>query len=117
MAVALAYDRGLGPSGRVEHARALALLVLTLTSAGLAALLSGLRTRTAWAVALATVVLSLVLLQAPPLALALHVEPLHPDDWAAAVAATLLVLSPLAFVGFGVSRGKAPRSGAEARPE
>lgn len=101
LAVAFAYDRGLGPSGRVEHARALALLVLTLTSAGLAALLSGLRTRTAWAVALATVVLSLVLLQAPPLALALHVEPLHLDDWAAALGATVLVLSPLAVVGVG----------------
>lgn len=116
-AVSLAYDRGLGPRGRVEHARALALLVLTLTSAGLAAVLSGLRTRTSRTVAAATVALSLVLLQAPPSAAILHVEALHLDDWAAALAAVLLVLSPLAFAGFnGPRRGFPALAGEAAGP-
>ena len=112
LAIAFAYDRGLGQEGRVEHARALALLVLTLTSAGLAAVLSGLRTRTSWTVAAATVALSLVLLQAPRSADILHVEALHTGDWAAALAAVLLVLSPLAFAGFdGPRRALPPLAG------
>jgi Ca2+-transporting ATPase len=105
LAVAVGYDRGLGPSGRVEHARALALLILTLTSAGLAATLSRLRTWTSRIVAGGTIVLSLLLLQARGLAEVLHVEPLHADDWLAAAAVALLVLSPLGLVH--VLRGRA----------
>jgi len=108
LAVVVGYDRGLGPSGRVEHARALALLILTLTSAGMAAGLSALRTWTSRIVVAATIALSFLLLQTPGLAEVLHVEPLHADDCFAAAAATLLVLSPLGLWR-GVRGSRRPR--------
>lgn len=92
--IVVAYARSLGPNDAVEHARAMALAILTWTSAGTAAVLSGLRTRAArWIVAVSAAS-TLPLVQIPEVAARLHVAPLHRDDWivAAGVTATVCLL-------------------------
>lgn len=84
------YDRSLGAGHDVEHARAMALVALTVASATVTAALSGLRTATAWTVVLVTVTMSILLVQIPSLSAWLHVTPLHGDDWAIAVGGGLL---------------------------
>lgn len=90
--VVFGYTRSLG-MGRVEHARAMAMATLTLASAALAATMSRLRTRIAQVVSGATVALSLAVIQTPSLAALVHVDPLHLDDWALAVAGALAAVS------------------------
>jgi Ca2+-transporting ATPase len=75
----------------VEHARAFALVTLSFASAALAALGSGLRTRASRVVTLATVGLTLTMVQTPALARHLHVLPLHANDLGAAAFATCVV--------------------------
>ena len=87
------YDRSLGAGHDVEHARAMALVALTVASATVTAALSGLRTATAWSVVLVTLSLSILLVQIPSLSAWLHVIPLHGDDWAIAVGGGLLASS------------------------
>jgi Ca2+-transporting ATPase len=77
--------------GQVEHARATALAALTLSSVAITVGLSGLRTRVSRVIAGGTAVLSAVLIQTPALARALHMTPLHAEDWAIVVAAVLLI--------------------------
>ncbi len=89
--VILAYDRSLGAGLDVEHARTMALVSLTVASAMLTAVLSGLRTKTAWVMVVATIVLSIVLSQVPPLAALIHLRPLHWDDWLLALGGAALV--------------------------
>jgi len=85
-------------AGDVDHGRAMALAVLTLSSAVLTAALSRLRTTASRMIVAATIGLSLVLTQVQPLAAALHLEPLHADDWAIAGIGSLLVgVLPLLF--------------------
>ena len=85
-------------TGQANHGRAMALAVLTLSSATLTAALSRFRTTTSQVVVAATIGLSLMLTQVRPLAAALHLEPLHVDDWALAGAGSLLAGSlPLLF--------------------
>jgi Ca2+-transporting ATPase len=79
--IAAGYVRSLGQENNVEHARGNALAILTFASAGIAAALSGLRTRTARLVVGGTVVSTLVLIQTPRFSHVLHVTPLHWDDW------------------------------------
>ena len=63
------HHRSLGPrSADIAHARAMAVATMSLTSAVLAAFLSGLRTRTARVVAAATVATALLLIQVPAVA-------------------------------------------------
>ena len=101
--VTAAYEHGLNDGGNVEHARALALVALTIASAGITAILSRLRGVAAKVVVTATVVASLVLVQTPPLAALLHLRPLHLDDWLIAAGGALMaVLIPI-LIG---SRGK-----------
>ncbi|MCY1022358.1 cation-translocating P-type ATPase [Pyxidicoccus sp. MSG2] len=89
------YDRSLGAGRDVEHGRAVALASLTLASAGYAAVLTALRTRTArWVCALSLGV-SVVLIQARPLASMLGLHPLHADDWARVVVGVAVALVPL----------------------
>jgi hypothetical protein len=72
--------------------------VLTLSSAVLTAALSRLRTTASRVIVAGTVGLSLVLTQVQPLASALHLDPLHADDWAIAGIGSLLVgILPLLF--------------------
>jgi len=66
------------------------MVALTVASATVTAVLSGLRTGTAWTVVLITLTLSIMLVQLPSLSAWLHVTPLHGDDWAIAVGGGLL---------------------------
>lgn len=87
------YDRSLVGSGRVEHARAMALATFSVASALLAATLSRLRTGMSRIVTMATTAASVALIQVPGLAALVHVDPLHIDDWAAAVAGSVLAIA------------------------
>ena len=84
------YDRSLLPGGNVEHARAMAMVALTCASAAATAVLSRLRTKSAWLMVVATVGSSLVLVQTPWLAAYLSLQPLHWDDWLIAMLGGLL---------------------------
>ena len=96
--VTFSFLRGLEQDNDVAHARAIALVVLACASAGMTAGLTRLRTRLAWAMVAATLLLSFLLVQTPQLAPLLHLAPLDADDWAlalggAVVAAILARLS------------------------
>jgi Ca2+-transporting ATPase len=72
VAIALTYDRSLGATRNVPHARAMALAVLTVFSALLTATLSRLRTPAAWSVTLLALIASAALIQVPRVATLLH---------------------------------------------
>jgi P-type Ca2+ transporter type 2C len=95
--VTAGFVHSLAEAGNVSHGRAMAIAVLTLTSALSAAILSGLATRAARVVTAVTVALTIVLIQVQPLAILLHLEPLHFDDWARAMGGALLSCGPLAL--------------------
>jgi Ca2+-transporting ATPase len=102
--VTFSYLRSLGAGLDVEHARAMALVVLTVASAGITVNLSRLRTPAAWILVGGTLALSVLFVQTPLLAAFLHLKPLHVDDWLLAVAGGLMasLLSAITSV-----RGKA----------
>ena len=79
------FVRSLGAGYDVGHARAMALVALTVASAGITAALSGLRGRMARVLVAATLASSLALVQVPWLASLLHLAPLHVDDWLIAI--------------------------------
>jgi Ca2+-transporting ATPase len=78
-------------AGRVEHGRAMALAILTLSGAAMTAALSGLRTATAWVVTVGTAALTVALVQVPVVARLLHLVPLHLGDWLLATASAAAV--------------------------
>jgi Ca2+-transporting ATPase len=83
----------------------MALAVLTLSSAAITAVLSGMRTLASRVVVIATVVLSIVLIQMRPLAALLTLTPLHRDDWILAGGAAAIAAAVLAgFNGMRVRR-------------
>jgi Ca2+-transporting ATPase len=96
-AVLLAYLRSASEPAGVEHGRAAALATLVLASGVLTAALSRLRTRAAWLVSLGTLASAVALVQVPPLARILHLEPLHAGDWLLAAASALAAALPLAL--------------------
>jgi Ca2+-transporting ATPase len=99
-------------AGNVDHGRAMALAVLTLSSAVLTAALSRLRTTASRVIVAVTLGLSVVLTQVQPLAGALHLQPLHADDWAIAGIGSLLVGTlPLLFDSVRANRRHASGSG------
>lgn len=102
--VAGAYGHALGTRGDVAHARAMALAMLTFSSAGLTAVLSGLRTSAARVMAGATVVASVVLIQLEPVAYFLHLSPLHASDWGLVVAGAAVVMLSVAWPGIARRR-------------
>jgi Ca2+-transporting ATPase len=109
--VSLGFVRGLGDDARVAHARAMSLVCLTLASAAVAAVLTGLRTTIARVIAGTTVATTVLLVQTPALAARLHVEPLRLDDWLVAAAASLLaVIAPPALRALR-ARGRGGRGG------
>lgn len=79
--IAGGYMRSLGIGREVEHARAMGLVALTVASATVTLGLAGVRARAGRILAATTVVSSVLLVQTPFLADALHVTPLHLDDW------------------------------------
>ncbi|MBI1396998.1 MAG: HAD-IC family P-type ATPase [Betaproteobacteria bacterium] len=79
--IMMSYLRSLGMDGNTEHARAMALMVLLLSSAAITLGLTAARTRAGWRMAGATLASALVLVQIPPLARLLHLAPLHGHDW------------------------------------
>ncbi len=99
--VTAGYARSLGATGDVDHARAMALATLTVGSAAVTAVLSRLAGRAARGLTLATLLLTAALVQIPPLALRLHLRPLHSDDWLLVVAGALLAAAPLALARTG----------------
>lgn len=97
-----AYDRSLLPGGNVEHARAMAMVALTCASAAATAVLSRLRTKSAWLMVAVTVGSSLALVQTPWLAARLSLQPLHGDDWLIAMFGGLLsVAGPIILYDAG----------------
>lgn len=96
--VLLGYARSLGLGGTPEHARAMAMAMMTFASAAIAAGLSRLRSWPSRLVVAATLLTSIVLIQVPALSTTLKLEPLHAHDWARAVVAFLFTtLLPLLF--------------------
>lgn len=81
LVIVLSYERSLGVSRNVEHARTMALVALIIASATVTAGLSRLSTLTAAAIVSTAVLSAIVLVQLPALALLLHLTPLHLDDW------------------------------------
>jgi Ca2+-transporting ATPase len=93
--IAFGYDRSLGATVDVEHARGIALVALTSFGGALTAILSGLRSRAAQVLCAASLVLAVVVVQVPFMASRVHVKPLHLDDWAVAgVGGILAVVIP-----------------------
>jgi Ca2+-transporting ATPase len=84
------YERSLGADHSVEHARAMALVTLVIASATLTATLSRLGTLAAKATVAVSLASAAILVQTPLLATLLHIEPLHPDDWAVATVGGLV---------------------------
>jgi Ca2+-transporting ATPase len=87
--VAAGYVRSY-ETGHVEHGRAMALAILTLSSASVTAALSRLGTAAARRIVAATIIVTITLTQVPPLARALGLAPLHLDDWAIAVTGSVV---------------------------
>jgi Ca2+-transporting ATPase len=98
-------------SGNVAHGRAMAIATLALASAALTAGLGGLRSRTGRLIAALTVASTIVLVQAPPLARMLHLEPLHLVDWGVAVAGSGLAALLLRLLGPSSRPGGVSRAG------
>lgn len=96
--VTAGYLRSLESQSNVEHGRAMALAALILSSVGITALLSGLRTKAARIVCGGTLLTTIALIQTPLFDRRLHVQPLHLDDWGLVVvfsAVTSLLLLAL----------------------
>ncbi len=75
------YDRSLGSTVAVEHARTMALVALVIAGALCAATLSGLRSPLARWITFLSVASAVLLVQVPALAELQHLAPLHLDDW------------------------------------
>lgn len=98
LAVMSSYVFALGDANAVQHARAMALLLLIGTAAATAAGLHRLRTRSARAITIATVLSAACVIQIPPVAALFHVQPLHLEDWAlAGIAAAVAGLAATVF--------------------
>jgi len=113
--VLVGYERSIGAGSDVEHARAVALVMIVVASATLTAVLSGLRTPVAWIVAAASAVSAVLLVQVPLLAALLHLAPLHVDDWAVAIGGGALPAAMAALLGRG-SRRPSNAARNQARP-
>ncbi|MCC7014596.1 MAG: cation-transporting P-type ATPase [Planctomycetes bacterium] len=93
--IGLAFHASLGEDENVEHARAMALVALTLASATVTGILTGLRRSLARWIVASSIALAVVLVQTPWISARLHLSPLHATDWALAAAVSLLASVPL----------------------
>lgn len=99
--VSISFFRGLEQGLEADHARAIALTVLTCASAGITAGLTRLRTRAAWIAVSATLVMTCLLVQTPGLAPTLHLQGLDLDDWLLALGGGVVAAGLAAFAGAG----------------
>jgi Ca2+-transporting ATPase len=90
-AVVWSYLHALGADRDVEHARAMALTVLLVSSAGVTAGLTKLRQATARWIVVGTLTSLGVLVQIPAFSRLLNLRPLHGSDWALVVLAFVVV--------------------------
>ena len=102
------YQRSLAPGQDIEHARAMAMVVLTCASAAATAMLSGLRTKAAWVMTVATLGTTALLVQTPGLAAHLNLRPLHGDDWLLAMLGGVLAVA-VPLVGYRGAAGLVSR--------
>lgn len=93
LALVVGYRYALA-SGGIEHARAMALVALIVAWVATAALLTGLATRAARAIAALTLLSAFLFTQWPATAAKLGLQPLHADDWLFAAVAGLLAATP-----------------------
>ena len=105
--VSFGYDWSLGAAGDVEHGRAMALVVLSVASAGVTAALSGLRTHASRWIVAGTLAFTAALVQIAPLAARLHLRPLHLDEWGIAIGGGALTCLPLLI---GALAGRRPHA-------
>jgi Ca2+-transporting ATPase len=89
------FARALGPDGGVEHARALALAVITLGSAAFALALGAGRTGVGRLIVAASVASTALFTGVPAVAAILHLHPLDPDDAALALVGAFVAAAPL----------------------
>src|SRR5690606_24167250 len=98
------YEDSLGIGRDVEHARAMTMIMLSLTSTMVTAILSGLSTRLSQVIVALTLLISMLLVQAPHLADLLHLRPLHPDDLPISATGALGIAGIVLLGGFGKRR-------------
>ena len=113
--VVAGFLRGLSGGG-VGHGRALALAMLVCSWTLVMAVLSRLRTRTAWIAGTSSLLLTALLLQAPWTARRLHLDPLHPLDWVAAALGSLLAVGLPAALDKALERRSTSSPGPAAAP-
>lgn len=89
--VSLGYVLNLGEDFDVPHARSMALAALIASTAAVTAVLSRLKTRNAWVAVVATLASAVLAIEFKPLADLMHLGPLHPIDWLAAIGGGLVV--------------------------
>ena len=94
------FERSFGAGHHVDHARAMALIVLTFASAAITAVLSRLRGTSAKAVIGLTVLSSVLFVQVPGLSRLMHLSPLHLDDWLIGLAGAAVATLPLLGMAF-----------------
>lgn len=107
-AVTWGYLHALAEAGNAEHGRAMALVVLTVASALAAAMLNRLRGLAARVIAVVTVGLTLLVVEVPPFARLLHLQPLHAGDLLDALALAAGACAPLAVVLLARARRSKP---------
>lgn len=83
------YEYSLGIGYDVEHARAVAMIMLALTSVMVTVVLSRLATKMSKVIVLGTIISTILFVQIEPLATLLHLAPLHLDDLMLCLAGTL----------------------------
>lgn len=93
--IVASFLHGVAEKGSVEQGRSMAMTTLTVAITLFAALLNGLRTSAAVALAAVTVMVTVSLVEIRPLSVLLHLEPLHLDNWLLALAGAALSCCPL----------------------
>lgn len=89
------FQRSFAEGHQVEHARAMALVVLVLSSGVITALSSGLRGTTARIVTALTLGSAPLFVQVPVLSRIMHLTPLHADDWLLGMAGAAVTVLPI----------------------
>jgi hypothetical protein len=89
----------------------MAIATLALASAALAATFSRLRTGMARLITTLTLASTVLIIQTPVLAVALHLEPLHVEDWGIALAGSAVAAGLLLMFGWTARRDRAGAGG------